>query len=382
MIPEVEEQMNALLSSASATRERKRLVYAFGEMLREVEAVVQGAETPARTAAKAAKFLEHLEDKFRDYPDERLLEGFMLNFTGEAIVRAEYLGKPVIEFVRCGLYFYGLSHIERFHRRQSMLWMSAHSELVMEFTGRKGLKALMARGQEKLAAERPFCLVNDYLNELKKRYWEALRQTGDACDHSMSLEAAEMNGSGNMALPESGAIDRDVESTTSEDRVQIMLRVFAERLTEVQQRVYLMRHPISNASNRKAMMSLDDQLAAFLAELDGDPKGVWGWKEIARRLEVSEKSAKKQYLRALHSLLSGACDEIFDGRLPSGMIRRLLTLLRTIVQERDLRIRDNAGLGLGKIVSRWEVALRFVLNHDRVVSGPGDDGIFVAETTL
>ncbi len=384
MTLDLDQQMTALLASASVPRERKRLVYQFGELLREVDAVASRDETPSRTRQKAGMFMSILADKEQLNKDEFLLESFLLNFVGEAMVRAEYLAKPVIEFLRTGLYFYGISNIERFHRRQSMAYMSAHAELLMDFTSRSGLKELVALGQEKLAAGKPFCLVNTYLNAMKKRYWAGLKHNDDACDNSVSLDSATVLNDGAMAdeglLASREIVERDAEPTTFENRVSIMLRVFVENLTETQQRVYLLRHPFSQAGARTALGGFDECLAQFLDDCDSLDGKTASWGEIAATIGTSEKTAKKQYLRALYSLLSGACDEIFQGKLPSGMVRRMLALLRKIVQERDLRIRDNAGLGLGKIVSRWEVALRFVLNNDRVISNSDGDDMFASES--
>ncbi|MFT7619312.1 MAG: hypothetical protein ACI97A_002962 [Planctomycetota bacterium] len=384
MIREIDLQMSSLLASATVPRERKRLVYQFGELLREVESVVMNEETPDGTRPKAIIFLEVLSAKEALHRDEFLLEAYLLNFVGEAMVRANYLSKAVIEFVRTGLYFYGISNIERFHNRQSMGYTTAHSELLMEYTNRKGLKALVARGQEKLDDGKNFCLVNDYLNTLKKCYWAGLRENDDACDSSVSLDAIESQSGGKMsdALPMSGTVDRDAEITNFEDRVAIMLRVFLDRLTKTQQRVYLMRHPMMRDESRTAFASFDEQLAEFMNELDSEHDKTGSWSEIALKLETTEKTVKRQYLRALHGLLSGACDEIFQGKLPSGMVRRMLNLLNKIIQERDLRIKDNAGLGLGKIVQRWEVALRFVLNNNRVLGHNDGDSNFASETTL
>ncbi len=202
----------------------------------------------------------------------------------------------------------------------------------------------------------------------------------------MSLEAAAATQDSaveEVVLAPAGAVDRDAEATTFEDRVTIMLRVFVEELSETQQRVYLMRHPFPKESgSRDTLLSFDDQLAAFLDECDAQQGKTAKWTSIAARLDTTEKTAKKEYLRALHGLLAGACDSIFQGKSPSGLVRRMLTLLNKIVHERDLRIRDNAGLGLGKIVARWEVALRFVLNNDRVSANPDEDDPFAAESSF
>lgn len=383
MIREINQQMSSLLASATVPRERKRLVYQFGELLRGVESVVANEKTPKGTRPKAVKFLEVLSEKEALHRDEFFLEAYLLNFVGEAMVRAEYKGKAVIEFVRTGLYFYGISNIERFHRRQSMAYTTAHSELLMDYTNRKGLKALVERAQEKLADGKNFCLVNDYMNALKKRYWAGLRENDDACDSSVSLDAVEAQG-GAMSDAELGTehVDREADVTNYEDRVALMLRVFVENLTETQQRVYLMRHPMMRDESRKAFASFDERLAQFLDELESEHTKAANWSDIAAKLDTTEKTAKKQYLRALHGLLSGACDEIFQSKLPSGMVRRMLNLLTKIIQQRDLRIRDNAGLGLGKIVQRWEVALRFVLNNNRVLETGDGDSTFASETYL
>ena len=85
--------------------------------------------------------------------------------------------------------------------------------------------------------------------------------------------------------------------------------------------------------------------------------------DLAERFACTEKTVKREYLRSLATLLGHASAEVFGERVPSSFVRRMMRTLNTIVREKDLKIRDNAGRGLGKIVERWEIALRFVLNH-------------------
>ncbi len=367
----IHEHLRAILADARASRESKRLAHEFGEMLVAVEGVAAGGETPETTRAKARAFRAILDDKMAEHGPQFFEQAFLLNIVGEAMARANYLAQPVIAFLRSALYFHGIAWVERNQRGNSLPYLSAHAELVMEITSRRGLKALVATAAEKLAAGRPFCLSNIYLAELRKRYWAQRRESVDACDRSVSL--AEDNGT--LSAAGSAPIDRDRAPMSGEDRVQIMLRVFAREVGELGQKVYLLRHPIAQDQIARIEPDLAAELAAML---DGDTAGRTGWREISTRLGLSEKVAKKEYLKALHDLLAGATREIYGDRLPSSFVRRVLQTLQSIVRERDLRIRDNAGLGMTRLVERWEIALRYVLNHEKLSSTPvgGEDWQF------
>ncbi|MCB9833627.1 MAG: hypothetical protein H6807_14250 [Planctomycetes bacterium] len=367
----LKERMTALLEDARISRERKRLAYEFGGLLEAVAAVAARADAPEGTRAKAAAFIAVLEDKEVEHEAAFFQEVFLLNIVGEAMARTSYLAQPVIDFLRGALYFHGVSWVERNQRGNSLAYLGAHAELVMEMTSRRGLKALLAVAAERFAADRPFCLSNHYLAELKKRYWAGRRESEDACDRSVSLEAE----NGSLEAASRLTVDRDAQPATGEDRVQVMLRVFARDLGEIGQRVYLLRHPIG----RQEMASVHPDLAAELAAmLDGDETGGGrnNWTQISDRLGISEKVAKKEYLRALHDLLAGAAREIYGDRLPSSFVRRVLGTLRSILQERDLRIKENVGRGMTRLVERWEIALRFVLNNERLATAGRGEGEF------
>ena len=61
-------------------------------------------------------------------------------------------------------------------------------------------------------------------------------------------------------------------------------------------------------------------------ELDGH--GNLGWSEIAARLSVNEKTAKREYLRALHILLRETAQAIFGLNITSNYVKRVLDQLR------------------------------------------------------
>jgi hypothetical protein len=91
------------------------------------------------------------------------------------------------------------------------------------------------------------------------------------------------------------------------------------------------------------------------------------WGEIATQVGINEKTAKREYLRSLDILLRSCAAQVFGPEwIPSGFVKRVLEQIRTIVREKDLRIKSSTGRGMGRLVQKWEVALRFVLNHQRV----------------
>ena len=97
-----------------------------------------------------------------------------------------------------------------------------------------------------------------------------------------------------------------------------------------------------------------------------------GWAEVSEHLGINEKTAKREYLRSLHVLLEQSCHAVFNGeRIPSAYVRRILAQIRSVVHEKDLRLKSSTGRGMGVLVEKWEVALRFVLNHDHVTASAG-----------
>jgi hypothetical protein len=49
------------------------------------------------------------------------------------------------------------------------------------------------------------------------------------------------------------------------------------------------------------------------------------------------------------------------------MVRRIQDALLSSIREKDLRLKDhNTGRGMGVLVEKWQVALRFVLASERI----------------
>ena len=169
----------------------------------------------------------------------------------------------------------------------------------------------------------------------------------------------EVEGSG----PESLTIDPG-------DRVGLMLEIFATKLDATQQRVYLAKNRLAqetaSLSHIPAFQPFRSLFEGLNDELDGH--GNLGWSEIAARLSVNEKTAKREYLRALHILLRETAQAIFGLNITSNYVKRVLDQLRLVVDAKDLRIRGATGDGLPRLVEKWEVALRFVLNHERALA--------------
>lgn len=367
-VPELRERMTVVLKDRRVSRERRRTVYEFGDLVDALADV--STQAPPRTAAKAERTLDFLLAKAEEHDDAFFVEGFILNFVGEAMAREKYLAQPIVHFLKVGLYFYGLSHIERFHARDAMDYMVAHSEELEDFTSRESLKAMVKEGREKIDAERSFCIVHNYLNALRKRFWKTRRHSEDANPWAASLDSGasgsddRTDGLHPVVEPAEVAFDAEAkENDGLESRVTMMLRIFATELDDRQRRIYLARHPLTGRfPDGEAAAAIPDSIEELLAEVrEADGKATW--QELATRFSCTEKTVKREYLRALAALLRAASEQVFGDRAPSSFVRRMVRTLTTITQERDLKIRDNAGRGLGKIVERWEIALRFVLNH-------------------
>ena len=340
----------AVVKDRSASRERQRVAYELIELVDSVNALSESADAPRRTREKAARFLSHLESKTAELGSRILGEAYLLNCVGEAMVLERYVGQPVLDFLGKGLYFYGLDHIDRFQRARAVRYLAAHADLLVEYTSRAAVKELLNYGEQRMAAGRPFCLVHHYLNALRRRYWSEARASEDACDVAVTLTTTD-DDSGREDAEYTVPGQTEVQTT---DRVQLILGVFRDHLTPLQQRVYAARHQVND-------IDLEPELAKLFAAEEHR------WVDIASRHGSTEKTVKREYVRALHTLLKVSCDLVFGESIPSGYVRRMLRTLQTIIQTRDLRMKDNAGRGMGRIVERWQIALRFVLNHGQDV---------------
>ena len=367
MRPDLKSRMNEALKRASADRELQRLTFEFGDMIEAIAMVARGGdERPPRTVQKARAFLQTMESMSAEQGANFWQLGFLMNLVGEAVVRTDYVAAEIVEFLRKGLYLYGIRHAERHGGSQTFGILTTHAELVIEVTGRVGMRAMRDEGKKRLAAGRPFCLVHYYVNLLRKHHWVRRRRSQDACDISVALPSGRPDG-------RQPVIDT-VEPERGRNPVQLMLHVFATRLTEEQQRVFLARHLDDGNTDD---IALDDErllLESLVARMVGDDGSrKMTWISIARSMGTTEKTAKREYLRALTALLAESSREMFGDAIPSAFVRRVLSTLRRVIEERDLRIRDHAGEGLSRLVDRWEIALRYVLNHARHGIGSGGD---------
>jgi hypothetical protein len=317
------------------------------------------AETRGTHLAKVEEFLGHLDAAAERLGDQFFQPSYLLNVVGDAVVRTSLLSEESVELLRVGLYFYGHRVIERRFAARSPAYFAVHAELLQRFSTRDALKSMVVEGRAKIEAGKVFCLTYYYLNELKKAYWAAIRRAADALDH--------LSGEVEMVEP---ATEAAPEALDASDRVGLMMEIFRRKLTGVQQLVYLAKNRSGDSATELVAAAGfgDDEFLRLLKGLDAELEGHGnlGWSDIAARLEINEKTAKREYLRALHTLLHESARAVFGLEIESAYVRRVLAQLREIVYEKDLRIRSNAGEGLSRLVEKWEVALRFVLNHGRV----------------
>jgi hypothetical protein len=346
-------------AKASAGGESAALLERFSALVAGLERKLAAAETSAGHLAKASEFLDLVRAAHARLGDQFFDPSYLLNVVGDAVVRTGLLAEEAVEFLRVGLYFHGQRVIDRRFASRSAVYHSLHAEMTASFYGRESLKRLVAEGREKIASGKVFCLTYYYLNELKKAYWAHLRRSQDALDR-----AAAESDAGELSIQTAES------SLDASDRVELMMEIFRRKLTATQQMAYLAknRKGESAAALAEAAGRVEPEFLRLLQGLDAelDGHGNLGWTEIAERLEINEKSAKREYLRALHTLLHESSRAVFGVEVESAYVRRVLAQLREIVYEKDLRIRSNAGEGLSRLVEKWEVALRFVLNHGRV----------------
>ncbi|HYC76961.1 MAG TPA: hypothetical protein VEI02_04960 [Planctomycetota bacterium] len=339
--------------------ERAVVLDRFRDLCASLERKRDAAATRGEHREKVSAFLARIDDAFERLGDQLFQPSYLLNVIGDAVVRSALISQEAVETLRVGLYFHGLRVIERRFAPRSATYFAVHADLLETFLGRDALKQMVADGREKIEAGKVFCLTYHYLNALKKAYWALQRKAADALDHvSVEAEAVE---------PSSEAAEPALDAT---DRVGLMMEIFRRKLSATQQLVYLAKNRSgeSACAAAEAAAGGDDALVKLLRELDAELEGHGnlGWSEIAARLSINEKTAKREYLRALHTLLQESARAVFGMDIESGYVRRVLAQLREIVYEKDLRIRTNAGEGLSRLVEKWEVALRFVLNHGRV----------------
>jgi hypothetical protein len=341
--------------------DRAALLDRFRTMLARLTEIGARAETPAGTRSKVQRFLDHIQDAHVRLGDALFQPSYLLNVVGDAVVRTRLISEPVVDFIQIGLYFHGLRQIERRFRNRAAAYLATHADLVTTYVSRPALKQLVEDGNRKLAEGKVFCLTYHYLNALKKAYFKDLRESQDALDHAVADPAA------------AGDVVRgkpDAPASDPSDRVGLMLEIFATKLTATQQLVYLAKNRLAETtggfSHVPAFQPFRNLFEGLNAELDGH--GNLGWSEIAARLLVNEKTAKREYIRALHTLLRETSQAVFGVNITSNYVRRVLEQLRVVVDAKDLRLRGATGDGLPRLVEKWEVALRFVLNHERALA--------------
>lgn len=359
-ISTIQKELRAARDRADAGHGRRAVLDRMADMITELERQAGADETPERTREKLACLLQHMESAHDALGSRMFHVAFALNVIGEGMARANLLHKSVIEFIQVGLYFFGLEQIERRWSSRASVYSGIHADHLGEFLGRCALKELLCGARVRIDEGRVFCLTYAYLNSMRKAYWKHCRASEDALDVAITSEM--VSGEQAEAIPAP-------EASAPSDRVALMLEIFDKKLTSRQRWIYLAKNRSTLFEERGPTQGIDGDLLALLLGEGGSPGADLGWAEIARRLRVNEKTAKREYLRALHVLLKESSEAIFGGaRIPSNYVRRILEQIRGIVYEKDLRIRSATGRGMRTLVDKWEVALRFVLNHERVVA--------------
>ena len=359
-IPTILEELRAARDRADAGCGRRAVLDRLADVITELERQAGADETPERTREKLARLLQHVEWAHDTLGSRMFHVAFALNVLGEGMARANLVHKSVVEFVQIGLYFFGLEQIERRWSSRATVYSGVHADHLGEFLSRRALKDLLAAARVRMDEGRIFCLTYAYLNSLRKAYWKHCRASEDALDVAITAETVSEKQAEALPAP---------EASDPSDRVALMLDIFDKKLTSRQRWIYLAKNRSSLFEGRDSGEGIDGDLLALLLGDAGPPGADRGWAESARRLDVNEKTAKREYLRSLHVLLKESSEAVFGrARIPSNYVRRILEQIRDIVYEKDLRIRSATGRGMGTLVEKWEVALRFVLNHDRVVA--------------
>lgn len=358
-IEALKQKMRDVLKSTSSHRERQRLVFELGDMIQAIEEIADRSELE-RVRRKASSFLADLALRATELGDQFFVESFLLNSVGEIAVRNRYFAEKVVDFLRSGLYFFGNRFVERSFRHDPVHALEAHADVLASFFSRDGLKFLEDEAEKRFADSRPFCLTNTYANELRKRCWAERRKSRDACDVSVTFVGESESSTRTSAEP----LVRDEQVPDVAARAALLLRVFATKLTDLQKRIYLARHNVAESFAAEGADGFDiEKLLAAANTEDAEIAGLT-WLELGNRLGSTEKTVKREYLRSLVTLLSETSHQVFGDVIPSNFVRKILETLRTVIQDKELRLKDNSGRGLGKVVQRWEVALRFVLNHN------------------
>lgn len=356
----LKQELHAALQEATNGSSRAAVIDRFLDALDALTFQEVDAGTPERTRGKITAFLDDLEQAHEKLGERLTQPAFAINVVGEAMARADLIHASVVELLKVGLYFFALDQIERRWSARAAVYTGIHADLLVSFLDRRGLKAMVARGQERMEEGRVYCLTYDYLNTLRKAYWEHCRASEDALDVALVGADEERLECAESAAPAS----LEDETETVGDRVHMMLSIFRDALTTQQQWIYLAKNRTALQKSENPPETLEEWLVAMRDGLTGSGMN---WSDIAGRLGINEKTAKREYLRSLDILLRSSGEAVFGREwVPSGFVKRVLEQIRSIVREKDLRIRSSTGRGMKPLVQKWEVALRFVLNHERV----------------
>lgn len=350
---------------------RKAVLERLEECLRELGAWKDAPETSDRLRVKVSAFLDHVLAARATLGTRFFHPAFVINVAGEAMARADLIARPVVELVQVGLYFFGFDQIEKRWSARAAVYSGIHADHLQAYVSRDTLKALVEAARERIAQGKVFCLTWHYLNSLRKAYWKHCRRSEDALDVAVTGDVPS-DARHEPAAPAIDAIEAiEDPREAGKDRVALMLKIFQDGLSARQRWIYLAKNRsllASGGTAGDAEAGAADPLARLLADLGAQGcESDLGWSEIAERLGINEKTAKREYLKSLHTLLRSSAEAVFGHeRIPSHYVRRVLESIRAVVYEKDLRLKSSTGRGLETLVEKWEVALRFVLNHQRI----------------
>lgn len=323
--------------------------------LKSLEAARTDPSCPSRTSEKLTQFLHFMTEAHTKLGTRLEHPAYSINVVAEGMARADLIHSQLVDFLQVAIYFFGLDQIERRWPAHAIVYSGIHCDELSVFLSRSSLKALLAAGSMKLAQGKHFCLTYMYLNQLRRAYWKHCRASEDALDVAIG---------GSLVEAEAMVAETKVAPSTHwepSERVQLLLRLFRSELSDTQRWIYLAKSHAGSDQLGRAWSS-----EGFSTDFGTVGGGDLNWTEIASRLGINEKTAKREYLKSLYVLLKGTAEAVLgEERMGRGYVRRVLTLIREIIAEKDLRIRNSNGRGLATLVEKWEVALRFVLNHER-----------------
>lgn len=359
------EALEGAIHKAAPGSARHAVLCRMGGLHQALSDLKADPDTPARVRAKGQALLAHIDAQHEALGSRMFHPTFAINVVGEGMARADFVHRSVVEFLQIALYFFGLEEIDRRWPARASAYGEVHADHLTAFLARGNVKDMLEEGRGRIEEGRIFCLTYRYLNDLRKAYWAHCRASEDVLDVAISAEGLKAE------MPSGEGFDPEAlfDEPLVGDRVQLMLDIFSRGLNERQRWIYLAKNRASLLKDlRQEEAQVADPFEALWAGLgEPGPEDDLGWAEIADQLGIHEKTAKREYLRALLVILRESARAVFgDAEIPSRYVRRILDTIREVVEQRDLRLRQNTGRGLNTLVEKWEVALRFVLNHERV----------------